>query len=1256
MIWLFEALRLTETIKSPGICSVHKDPASLRFFKHATAPGVFAGLPLAAFIAFQAAAQNVVINEIMYHPGAANPGEEYVELYNPGLESVDLGGWRLSSAVTFTFPSGTVVAPGGIIVVAKDAAAARSFYGMTNVVGDFDGRLDNAGETIQLWDDSTPAGLIDVVAYDDVAPWPPEADGGVSLELFFPGDDNANPASWGIGQPYSPGQPNVPRVAGDTPVIIREIMYRPLREEARQKFDRINFGPYRERGDDELGEYLELFNRGTNAVSLAGWAFTDGISFTFQPGFVLNAGAHLVIASSPEAMQARFGITNVAGPFTGVLSDGGERLTLRDASGRVMNTVRYSDSHPWPEAPDELGVSLECLFPNGDNSTPANWRASQASEASFHQQWSELDAIRITNRLTDGWSDVQNPSGPWSFRNGNGTLINGHLSSWLPGDLGSSQPAWTDAGAGGIPGWARSTGSSSMPGAPHPEYDFPIGTIMSHGPSEVWWTAATPGQVSIEGGVWLLRHWGRDQAWHVKWNNTLLTSGMLLSADMSTTSANPRRFHNGTNAAALAVNVNAGDTIRFGTVPPGGIDDFVGYDISIVLTTSASATNLIPPLGGFIGKGTPGRTNSVSTTHVPLLLDDLKHTPSKPRSTNSVTITVRVTGSSPPASVHVETTLNLETNTSYSQMFDDGLHGDGIAGDQVYGAVHPGRPSGTLVHYKIRTVDSHGYTNWLPFADDPSPTQAYFHYDGEINTGLTLFNVFLSARNSAQLDADPRSDEYVDCSLVIDHVAYPHVGVRYRGRGSRTFPAHAWKFRFPKSQPYKGNRTYDTMFSVPLEQQLAFEIFERAGVTSLEHELIRMHLNGAFWGVYIGFESPTGSWLEKHGHDAAGEVYKARSVETTGQQKNSDLFPNGLQSDFDFWGAYNKKVRPLETPDSLREFVNAVNDLPDDQLLPWLDSHVDLDQWFKRWALLICMNIDDFGGHNHYHFLPGEPGGKWQWLGYDFDSGFTFSRVGPLRPLYGDGLQGDNPDWQRNSLCRRVSLNPTLRRIYLLTLRQMLAEVIREEILFPRIDELFALMTPDRQADAAGWGTVRSSTAETKNVLTTQKQLLLSHLASAGLPDPGTKPILSLNGSALQGGTISMTASAGWLIYFTIDGTDPRLSTTRSIYVSPISAEWIKRLKAVAIPQGVPLSSGNWSDLATVPWDANPRLEIAALGLQSGIKLMWPAEFTNHVLETATSFDGGWQPVNETVVLSGPRFELQVPAASSNRFFRLREL
>ena len=1341
-----------------------------------------------------AAQSSVVISEILYHPASDNTGDEYVELYNRGDASADLSGWILSGGISFVFPGGTSLPGNGYLVVARNAPAAAAFYGIPNVLGSYTGRLNNAGDTVRLEDGANPRQTVAEVIYGDKAPWPVEADGaGASIELIIPENDNKDPSNWGAGQPYTPGRPNLPAHARGGAVVINEIMYRPQRAEVREKFDASHPGIYNEVGDDELGEFIELFNRSTNAVDLTGWRVADGVLFDFPSGAVIPAGEFLVVAAHPEVLTARFAIRNVVGPYSGALDDSGARITLRDSAGRISDTVRFGDRHPWATAPDQLGYSLECIDPNSDNSTPANWRSSQSPLLGLvREDWQTVN-LTVTARSSDlflsldgpgewlvdelevrpasggenllpggsfepgtsgwtglgnhigsklitgsasggkgsllliasgagdadtnllrfatipglvigqsytiscktvfkkgaeslsmgflgggapariraqsgihnlsgDWSDTVNPSIGWSYRQRSGTIITARVNRWRTADLGGNQPAWTAGGATGAPGWCRSTGSSSAAGAPHPDYDFPTGAVMSNGPSEVWWTADSDRQLNLSGGVWLLRHIGRGQHWYIKLNDTEITAGDLQSADTGNTSRSPLSFESGTGGrSALVVNVHAGDSLKFGVLPlaPNRNEDYVGYDISIAFGDALVPSANKPPIAGFIGRGTPGRRNSVYATSLPPFIEDLAHAPAAPTSTNNVIVTAHITGQSPLTSVRLTTTLNVATNETILDMFDDGLHGDGAAGDGLYGVTVPARKSQTLVHYRVTATDSQGGVTTLPYPDEPSPTQAYFHYDDEIVTGSRLIHMFITSQNIAILDANPNTDDAVDCSLVIDHVAYPHVGTNYRGRGSRNNPKRPWKFVFNKGMSYRGNGSYETMFSVPLEQELAFEVFESAGIENLDHEPVRLHINGAFWGWYIGFENPTSSWLDKHGHSPLGEVYKARSVETANQGKNSDLYHNQIVTDYDYWGVYHKKVRPLDSPTDLKELIHAVNDLSDIDLLPWLDANMDLDHWFKRWALNVCMNIDDFPGHNYYMFHRGEPGGKWTMLGYDFDSGFTYGRVGPLRALYGDGSNGDSPAWQRNKLYQRVSINPTLKRIYLLTLRKMVNEVMLLDKIFPRIDQLFTLTAPDRVADLGSWATVRSSTSETKSVLTSQRNALSNFLsqASTKLPSADKAPVIFPTDAALAtDGQIRITGPAGWQIFYTLDGSDPRLSPGRRPYVSPLPVmtnDWT--LRAAAIPTGTAPALGDWTDLTRQTFAGVPVLRLIVARVGALVELSWPAQFTNQVLEAADSVEGPWIALPNAQVSAEGSFQRIESPAGATRFYRLRQ-
>ena len=149
----------------------------------------------------QAAAGNLVISEIMYHPSDATAAEitagyadeelfEYLELMNIGSNPIELADVVVSEAFDFTF--GVLeLAPSERVLLVKNAAAFEFRYGAGRLIaGEYGAQnLRNSGERILV---TAADGLvIQDFTYRDTAPWPTAADGGgVSLTLINPG---ANP-------------------------------------------------------------------------------------------------------------------------------------------------------------------------------------------------------------------------------------------------------------------------------------------------------------------------------------------------------------------------------------------------------------------------------------------------------------------------------------------------------------------------------------------------------------------------------------------------------------------------------------------------------------------------------------------------------------------------------------------------------------------------------------------------------------------------------------------------------------------------------------------------------------------------------------------------------------------------------------------------------------------------------------------------------------------------------------------------------
>lgn len=129
---------------------------------------------------------SLVVSEIMYHPGIGDSAGEFIELLNlSSTDALDLTGVSFSDGITFAFPFGFSLPPGGRTVVVADPLAFAAVHPAVPISGTFTGALDNSGERIALADSLGTEFF--AVTYDDHLPWAEAADGGgPSLVLIGP--------------------------------------------------------------------------------------------------------------------------------------------------------------------------------------------------------------------------------------------------------------------------------------------------------------------------------------------------------------------------------------------------------------------------------------------------------------------------------------------------------------------------------------------------------------------------------------------------------------------------------------------------------------------------------------------------------------------------------------------------------------------------------------------------------------------------------------------------------------------------------------------------------------------------------------------------------------------------------------------------------------------------------------------------------------------------------------------------------------
>lgn len=147
-------------------------------------------------------------------------------------------------------------------------------------------------------------------------------------------------------------------VRADSVVVFNEVMFHPL-------------------DSDPGSEWVELYNQMSVDVDLSGWRLSGGIDYVFPRGSVIRGGGYRVIALKPEALAASAGLTEVWGPFSGKLGNGGDTLRLRDRHDRVMDSLQYGVDGEWPLSTDGAGTSLAKKNENLSTAEADHWSASR---------------------------------------------------------------------------------------------------------------------------------------------------------------------------------------------------------------------------------------------------------------------------------------------------------------------------------------------------------------------------------------------------------------------------------------------------------------------------------------------------------------------------------------------------------------------------------------------------------------------------------------------------------------------------------------------------------------------------------------------------------------------------------------------------------------------------------------------------------------------------------------------------------------
>ncbi|RIK79329.1 MAG: hypothetical protein DCC68_13495 [Planctomycetota bacterium] len=378
--------------------------------------------------------------------------------------------------------------------------------------------------------------------------------------------------------------------------------------------------------------------------------------------------------------------------------------------------------------------------------------------------------------------------------------------------------------------------------------------------------------------------------------------------------------------------------------------------------------------------GTPGRVNSVDRANDAPVIRDTIHSPIIPRSIDTVTITARVTDEQTTGlSVSVfwrEATTVALPGPSFTQatMFDDGLHGDGAAGDGVYGAALAAKPDKTIIEFYVRAADSAGNARTWPTANHSTTAQganALYQVDNAAVVDpnipeyrliftpweLNEFNTNVSRGSNAEMN--------VTFVSVIDGVAEVRysAGVRYRGQGSRSNNPPNQRVNFADDNPWRGIRAANLNARFSYLQHIGMAMFERAGLPAEHPEQVMVRRNGNIlpnsgssqYGFYVHLEPINEDWAENHfPGDSDGNAYRGQDWDLQYIDSNPDSYRNRIQ----------KQTNVSE--DDFSDVMNlgrafSTSQTPDNQFVQRIEAAINVQQWL-RWLAVNALLVNEENG------------------------------------------------------------------------------------------------------------------------------------------------------------------------------------------------------------------------------------------------------------------------------------------------------
>ncbi len=511
-----------------------------------------------------------------------------------------------------------------------------------------------------------------------------------------------------------------------------------------------------------------------------------------------------------------------------------------------------------------------------------------------------------------------------------------------------------------------------------------------------------------------------------------------------------------------------------------------------------------------VQNGTPGAANSTMAANIAPIISDALHSPTIPGPADPVIVAARILDET-PTGLTVTLYYRRDGDPTFTSvtMLDNGLSGDGPAGDGVYAGTIPAQSDTTLVEFYIRAADAQAAVRtWpAPTIVDGAPQQAanaLYRVDGSFSWSWTpgddpVYVIIMKAADLAELDdigdtdysgplfaSEAMSNAQMNATFIsvygYDTDVHYRCGVRNRGNRSRADPPMSYRVNFPNDRDWNGVNAINLNSKYTHLQRMGSVMFRMAGLAASDSTNVRLYVNGRdpaaaqfneTYGRYAANEAYDSDWADNHfPDDPDGNLYRATYVD--------DGYSGRTNADLDYKGTaanpnlpqyrlhYPKQTNTAQDDyTDLLALIDRLNNpaTSDADFLREVSKSVNIRQWMRYIATDVLVGNREGGLYegegDDYALYCGVNDPRFQLIPHDLDTvlGRGDHSYDPARTIWGyatvDGLQ-------------RLLAQPDVIKMYYEQLYELALTTFNPGSFNPLVDHLLADWVPSTEINGAG--------------------------------------------------------------------------------------------------------------------------------------------------------------------------------------------